>query len=59
MYQKIFKKDNCDNKYLSHPDLGDNKFEVLCSEIVFYKVDLVCVETVKAKPTGNYSVFVV
>ena len=41
------------------PNLLDKNFEVLRSEISLDKVDLSCAETVKAKPTGNYSGFII
>ena len=37
------------------PDLWDRNFQVVCSEISLYKVDLKCVETVKSKPSVDYS----
>ena len=40
------------------PDLGDNNFEVLRSEISLYKVDLDCSATVKYKSIGNDSDFI-
>ena len=40
-------------KYFRCPDIIDNNFEFMWSKIVFYKVDLVCAENVKAKHTRN------
>ena len=53
MHQKLLKDGNCDQKYLRCPELRGNNFEVLRSAIILGKVDLECVETVNAKPTGN------
>ena len=39
-YQKILKEGNGDKKYLRCPDLRYNNFEVICSVIALYKVDL-------------------
>ena len=40
-------------------DLWDNNFEILHSEVALDKVELVCEETVKSKPTGNDSGFII
>ena len=58
LYQNVLKKGNGDQEYLICPDLRDNNFEVLCSEISLEKVDLYCAETVKAKTSGNDSGFI-
>ena len=39
-------------------NLRYNNFEIICSAIALDKVYLACAEMVKAKPTGNYSVFI-
>ena len=58
LYQKILKEGNGDHKYLRCTDLWYNNFEVLRSEIALDKVNLECAETVKYKPTRNYSGFI-
>ena len=58
MYQDILKKGNGAHKYLRCPDLWDNNFEVLRSEIALDKVDLGCTETGNSKPTRNDSGFI-
>ena len=40
------------------PDPPDKKFKVLYSVLALDKVDLVCAETIKAKPTVNNSGFI-
>ena len=57
-HQRFLKEDNGDQKYFMFPDLQDNNFEVLHSEIILDKVDLDCVETVKANPKRNDSGFI-
>ena len=58
MYQNLLKEGSGDHKYLSCQDLQELFFEVLRSEIELDKVDLVCAENLKYKPTGNDSVFI-
>ena len=58
MYQQFFKEVNFYHQFLRCLDLRDKNFEVLHSSIALYKVDLEYTETVKAKPTGNDSVFI-
>ena len=58
MYRNIFKEGNGDHKYFRYPDLRTNNFEVMCSDIEFDKVNMVCEETVKYKLTGNDSGFI-
>ena len=58
LYQDILREFNGDQKYLRCPDLQDNSFEVLSSEITQDKIDLDCAETVKAKPTVNGSGYI-
>ena len=58
MYQRFLKEDNVDHKFLRCPYFRDNNFEVLRSSITLDKFDLYYKETVKAKPTGNDSVFI-
>ena len=58
IYQKIFKEVNGYKNYLICPYVWYNNFEVLHSVIELDKVDLECAETVKAKPTRNYSDFI-
>ena len=58
MYQNLLKEGSGDHKYLSCQDLQELFFEVLRSEIELDKVDLVCAETVKPKPTGSNSSFI-
>ena len=58
MYQNIPKEGNADNKFLRCSDLQDKNFEVMCSEVTLYKVDLECAGTVKAIPTANASGFI-
>ena len=58
IYHKLLKEFDGDYKYLRFPDLWDNIFEVLCSAIALYKLDLVCAETFKYKPTINDSGFI-
>ena len=58
MYHKFLKEGNGYHKFIRCPDLGDNNFEVLRSEITLDNVDIDCAETVKAKPTGNDSGFI-
>ena len=55
LHQNILKEGNGYQKYLMCPDLWDRNFQVVCSEISLYKVDLKCVETVKSKPSVDYS----
>ena len=55
IYQIIVKEGNDDHKYLWRPDLRYNNFEILRSAILLDNIDMVCAETVKYKPTGNYS----
>ena len=57
-HQNVLKEGNGDYNYLRCPDLQDNNFEVMSSEITLDKADLVCAETVKAKPTRNNSFFI-
>ena len=58
IYQNILKEGNGNKKCLRFPDIQDNKFDILRSAIVLDKVDQVCEETVRAKPTGNDSGFI-
>ena len=58
MYRKILKEGNGDRKHFRCIYNIDNNFEVLRSEIALDKVDLVCEETVKVKPTRNNSGFI-
>ena len=58
MYNIFLKEGNGGHKFSRCIYLRDNNFEVLRSEITLDKVSIDCVETVKAKPTGNYSDFI-
>ena len=58
MYQNILKEGDGAHNYLRCLDLRYNNFEVLRPEISLDKVDLVCEETVKNKPTRNDSGFI-
>ena len=58
MYSKLLKEVNGDHKYLRRPDIWYSNFEVIRSSITLDKVDLVCAENLKYKPTGNDSVFI-
>ena len=58
MCQKILKEGDGYHNYLRFPDLRDNNFDVMHSEIALDNVYLVCAETFKYKPTGNYSGFI-
>ena len=58
MYKNILKEGNIDHKFLRCPDLRDNDFGDLRSEITLDKVDLDYSETVKARPTVNDSGFI-
>ena len=57
MHQRFLKEGHDDNKFLKCPDLQEKQFEVLRSEIASDKIDPDCAENVKAKTTGNDSVF--
>ena len=59
MHHNLLKEGNSDRKYLRCLDLRDNNFEVLRLEIALDKADLGCAETVKSKPTGYYSGFII
>ena len=52
-YQNLLKEVNGNHKYLRCTYLRHNNFEVLHLAIKFYKIDLVCSETVKYKPNRN------
>ena len=58
MYNDILKEFNGDHKFLRCTNLRNNSFEFMRSTIALDKLDLVCAETIKAKPDGNYSVFI-
>ena len=58
MYQNLLKEGNGHHKFLRCPDLRDNDFEVLHSEITLDKVDLEFAQTIKYKPTANDSYFI-
>ena len=58
MYENILKEGNYSHKFSRSPDLQENNFQVLHSEIALDKVDLGCAATVKDKPTGNDSDFI-
>ena len=53
MYHNLLEKGNFDHTFLRCPDLRDNNFEVLRSEIALDKVNFECTGTIKSKPTGN------
>ena len=53
--QRIFKEVNGYHKYLRCPNLWDKNFEVLLKYISLDRLDLMCSETVKTKPTVNYA----
>ena len=56
MYQNILKEGNGNHNYLMCIYLQDKNFEVICSAIALDIVDMVCVETVKDKPTRKIQV---
>ena len=58
IYQKFLKEGNAYHMDLRCIDLQYNNFEVMRSSITLDKEDLVCIETVKAKPTVNDSGFI-
>ena len=58
IYKSLLKEGNGGHKYLRFPYLSDKKFEVLRVAILLDKVELLCTETVKEKPTVNYSGFI-
>ena len=58
IYQNKLKEVNGDHKYLRFPGICGNNFDILRSSITLNKVYLVCVETVKAKPTEIDSGFI-
>ena len=58
MYQFFSKKVMTITHFLRCPDLQDNNFEVMCTSIALDNIDLECAETIKAKSTGNDSVFI-
>ena len=58
IYQRLLKQVNGYHKYISCTDLIYNNFEVLCSTIALYMVDLAFPETFKSKPIGNDSGFI-
>ena len=53
MYQNILKEGYGVQKFLRCTYLRYNSFAFLHSEIALDKVDLLCSEPVKSKPTGN------
>ena len=59
MYQNILKEGNGNHNYLMCIYLQDKNFEVICSAIALDIVDMVCVETVKDKPTRKNSGFII
>ena len=56
--KRFWKGVNGDHKYLRCTYILYNNFDILCSSIALDKVDLVCIETDKAKPTENDSGFI-
>ena len=58
MYNDLFKEVNGYHKFLRCTNLQNNNFEFMRSTIALDKLDLVCAETIKAKPDENYSVFI-
>ena len=58
IYKSLLKEGNGDHKYLRFPNILDKNFEVVHVAILLDKVDFLCAETVKEKPTVNYSGFI-